>query len=343
MIDVVIAARNEARDLSACLESLANTRMARWLRPIVVDNGSTDATVAVARRGQAQVLSGPGSVGRARNQGVAAGRSPLVAFLDAHCQVDTTWPEGLLARLESSQAGAVGGPIQWCYLDPTLPSNDELSWARSPFAWLKTGNALFRRQLLEELGGFDESLPACEDVELSWRALLTGWPLALTDQDPVIHLDRRGQIARLARFLRYGRGAARLGRKFGFRAAASGFDAGSLAYRLGTLWEQWFGPRVAAWQPPDRPALPRGALRPAGDLACWYTANDTLWLATRRRRLEVSSQGAHLWRYLTSARADAFDQLRARLGLEQALLQQEIESFASRLVAEGFLYRLSGE
>ena len=33
MIDVVIAARNEARDLSACLESLANTRMARWLRP----------------------------------------------------------------------------------------------------------------------------------------------------------------------------------------------------------------------------------------------------------------------------------------------------------------------
>ncbi|MGE0492522.1 MAG: glycosyltransferase [Vulcanimicrobiota bacterium] len=343
MIDVIIPARNEERDIGACLESLAGTSMARLLRPVVVDNGSSDATAALARRHGAQVLAGHGSVGRARNLGIAAGRSPLVAFLDAHCQVARGWPGGLLARLESSQAGAVGGPIEWRYLGASPPSTDELSWLRSPFAWLKTGNALFRRQVLDELRGFDESLPACEDVELCWRALLAGWPLALTDQDPVIHLDRRGRVGMLARFFRYGRGAARVGRRFGFGVGGGGFDPYALAYRLGAFWDRWSGPRVAVWQPLKRPPLPRTDLKPADDLACWYSQADTLWLATRQRRLEVGRQGALMWRCLTSSGDDAFEQLRARLGLEPARLQHELERFVSELVKEGFLQSLSGE
>jgi glycosyltransferase involved in cell wall biosynthesis len=96
-IDVVIPVRNGARYLSAAIDSVLGQRGGPALRVIVVDDGSTDDSVALAasygppvrliRQQQAGAAA-------ARNRGIAASDAELLAFLDA----DDLWPADSLAR-----------------------------------------------------------------------------------------------------------------------------------------------------------------------------------------------------------------------------------------------------
>ena len=94
-IDVIVPAYNAAPLLAASLGSIA--RQTRGVSEIiVVDDGSTDDTAAVARSLGARVVSGPNrGVAEARNIGVRASRAPAIAFLDAD---DRWYPERLEAQ-----------------------------------------------------------------------------------------------------------------------------------------------------------------------------------------------------------------------------------------------------
>ncbi|HEV3000586.1 MAG TPA: glycosyltransferase family A protein, partial [Solirubrobacteraceae bacterium] len=98
-ITVVVPVRDGAASLPPLLASLAGQTLARErFEVIVVDNGSRDATAAVAREGGARVVTEPvANRARARNAGIAAARAPLVAFTDADCVAAPGWLEALLA------------------------------------------------------------------------------------------------------------------------------------------------------------------------------------------------------------------------------------------------------
>jgi glycosyltransferase involved in cell wall biosynthesis len=137
---VVIPAFNEADDLPATLHSLQAQDFAGPVEVIVVDNGSTDDTAAVARRFGARVVqeATPG-VCAARQRGTLAARGEIVVSTDA----DTVHPADWLARLDARFAGdpavvAVAGPCR--YADPPW-------WAAAvPPLWFAAVAALYRRR-----------------------------------------------------------------------------------------------------------------------------------------------------------------------------------------------------
>jgi len=115
-ISVVVPAYNEERYLPACLEALQN----QTLRPedyevIVVDNTSTDATAAIARRHGARVVWEPvKGFATARQRGFEEARGEIIASTDADTVVPPLWLERIAGHFaRNPKLGGVCGPVHW--------------------------------------------------------------------------------------------------------------------------------------------------------------------------------------------------------------------------------------
>lgn len=180
-MSVVIPVRNDARRLAVCMQSLRSQAYpAGDYEIVVVDNGSTDDSRAVAERHGAAVLCFPGlRVGALRNRGVAASRGEMLAFVDSDHEVPANWLAAGEQELQAAEAPRiVGSP----YLAPPAGAWVQRIWelhrlrdrTRRPVAWLATGNLFIRRRDFDRLGGFREDLVAAEDVDLCVRMAAVG-------------------------------------------------------------------------------------------------------------------------------------------------------------------------
>ena len=116
LVSVVIPARNEARSIASVIHAVQASRPAGLaLEIIVVDDGSTDDTVGVARAAGVRILElGPnpdgGNPARARNRGAAIAQGDPIVFLDADCTPAAGWLARLLAAHDAGRQ-IVGGSL----------------------------------------------------------------------------------------------------------------------------------------------------------------------------------------------------------------------------------------
>lgn len=176
-ISVVIPAYNEGDWIHLPLESLAEQDFEGEFEIIVVDNGSTDATGAIARDLGARVIEEPRKgCTRAYQTGFEAANYPLIAATDADTLVSPHW----LSEIEQSlcKAGVVGayGPI--AFHDASGYRNWLAKYGFRAFLkihdWLDKphfsgSNMAVSRRAFREVDGFDLSLNSASDVELSQR------------------------------------------------------------------------------------------------------------------------------------------------------------------------------
>jgi len=181
---VVIPAWNEEIPLGRLLERLSSSRL-DGVEVIVVSDGSTDGTEAVAAQAGARVLRTTGRRGpaAARNLGARAARAPFLVFLDA----DVVPEPGLLERVDAHRAQT---PELRCFTGVYAREPAVDGWFQRYRALLNhsyhaslpvrgestlfvTAVAGIDKALFEELGGFDESESAreVEDTELGYRIL----------------------------------------------------------------------------------------------------------------------------------------------------------------------------
>jgi len=169
-ISVVIATRNRAALLDGALRSIANQVGAPAIETIVVDNGSTDDTAAVAQAHGVAVVAVPEpNRARARNAGIAQAGGEIVLFVDD----DVLLPPFFVAAHARVHAAhtfphVVTGPII------NVPGADQRpvpSLAHASNAFFCTCNASVPRTTLLAVGGFDESFDqyGWEDTELGAR------------------------------------------------------------------------------------------------------------------------------------------------------------------------------
>ena len=162
-VSVVIPCFNQGHFLPFAIES---ARSQHWpvIECIVVDDGSTDDTAAVAKRlGVALIVQQNLGLSAARNAGLFAARGQFVIFLDAD---DELLPEAAAHGVEvlSANAGvaaavgrcrrmnADGTPLPTAYSNVDR-SNMYAEWLSNNFVWTP-GAAMFRRRALSEIGGF---------------------------------------------------------------------------------------------------------------------------------------------------------------------------------------------
>jgi hypothetical protein len=166
-ISVVIPALNEAQYITATLQSAQRDRPQEIL---VVDGGSTDDTVALARAAGARVIHSRPGRARQMNAGAAQAAGNALIFLHADTLLPADYPEVVAGTLREPAVAAgafrfqMGEKLagQWLI---EWTANLRSRWRQSPYG----DQALFlRKSLFEEIGGF-AALPIMEDCEIVRR------------------------------------------------------------------------------------------------------------------------------------------------------------------------------
>ncbi|HWF11880.1 MAG TPA: glycosyltransferase family 2 protein [Bryobacteraceae bacterium] len=202
-ISVIIPVYNAETYLRRCLTSLAQSSEPA-LECIVVDDGSTDGSVDVAREFGATVLSTEGRTGPAfaRNLGANAARGEILFFVDSDVCVQTDTlakVAGEFARDPEIDA-VMGSYDDWPSAKNFMSQYRNLMHhyvhqnSRREAVTFWAGCGAMRRAVFLEFGGFDEAYrtPAIEDIELGYRLSAANRKLVLCSNIQVKHLKRWG-------------------------------------------------------------------------------------------------------------------------------------------------------
>ena len=191
-VSIIIPTFNRAEKTARAVASVLSQDFADY-EIIVVDDGSTDGTEKTLRRfgNGIQYIAHQTNrgVSAARNTGISASQAPLIAFLDS----DDYWLPRKLG-------------VQWAFFD----QNPDAVICQTEEIWIRNGRranpknrhlkpsgdvfeaslalclvspsaVMLRREIFQEVGVFDEDLPACEDYDL-WLRIACRYPVFLIRQ-----------------------------------------------------------------------------------------------------------------------------------------------------------------
>ena len=201
LVSVIIPVWNDAQGLNACLAGItAQSYPAGRIEVIVVDNGSTDNSVDVAKSFQGVLALSeptPGSYA-ARNAGLTRARGEYVAFIDSDCVPCGTWiEEGIAAASKEPNLGVIAGRVE--VTDEGSPGTPAVLYERM-FSFNQDLNAkmgtciganwLSPKSVLESFGGFDASLRSGGDSKLSRQISEAGYSVRYCAEMLVYHPAR---------------------------------------------------------------------------------------------------------------------------------------------------------
>ena len=223
---VVVPVLNGQATLGDCLSALVQAEYPEERREIlVVDNGSIDRSVDIARRFPVRwVLEPERGLSSARNRGIAESRSELIAFVDCDLFVTVGWLARLVEGFDDPEVFAVTGEV--VAHPPRTPAERYMAWRKPlwqdwvsqarPFAWLLCGNSAFRRETFRRVGYFDAQFAGvgCEDIDFAWRFLRAGLQARQAPRAIAFHQHRVTSRALFRQNYRNGRGQAVLRRKY---------------------------------------------------------------------------------------------------------------------------------
>lgn len=180
------------RSLAALLAGVAAGRGPVPGRIVIVDDRATPvppldlSTLGPLRRRAEVVVSGGRGPAAARNAGLGRCRARWVAFLDDDVVPQGDWRADLDADLSRCGPGvaACQGRLAVPLPSARRPTDLERGVAGLEGAPFLTADMAYRREVLEELGGFDERFPRAyrEDTDLALRTLRAGWTIAWGDR-----------------------------------------------------------------------------------------------------------------------------------------------------------------
>jgi len=230
-ISVVVCTYNGARTLRQCLSALDALDYPEY-EVIVVNDGSTDDTAAIAQDYRVRLINQPNKgLSAARNTGLAASEGEIVAYIDDDAYPHRYWLRYLAAAFGRSAHVGIGGPnlppagdgfIAECIAN--APGNPLHVLLSDEVAEHIPGcNMAYRKDALVAIGGFDPHFrTAGDDVDICWRLQNRGWTIGFCPAAVVWHHRRNSIRAFWKQQYGYGKAEAQLEDKWPQRCNALG-------------------------------------------------------------------------------------------------------------------------
>lgn len=195
-VSAVIRAYNEGKNIGRLLKGL-DQQTVKLDEVVLVDSGSTDDTVAIAKAAGCKVVhidKSEFSFGRALNRGCAAANGEILLFASAHVYpVYDTYVEHLVSAFERDGVGIAYGRQVGDERTKFSESRVMLKWFPTQNIWdqghpfSNNANAAVLRSLWQEMP-YDETLTGLEDLHFAQQAIERGHKISYVADAPVVHV-----------------------------------------------------------------------------------------------------------------------------------------------------------
>jgi GT2 family glycosyltransferase len=217
-ISVVVCSYNGSRTIGDCCEGLSQLDYPNY-EVLIVDDGSSDDTAAIASAYGFQVISTENrGLSNARNTGLEAASGEIIAYIDDDARPGPHWLTYLAATFLNTDFVGVGGPNITPPEDGLIaecighsPGNPTHILLTDQVAEHIPGcNMAFRKTALQAVGGFDPQFRiAGDDVDICWKLQQRGWRLGFNPAAVVWHHRRSSVKAYWKQQLNYGKAEGR--------------------------------------------------------------------------------------------------------------------------------------
>lgn len=204
LVSVVVPTHNRKELLEKCLNSLFNQTYPREkYEVIVVDDGSNDGTEKLVKKFSRKAICrlryfkqeklGPA---KARNLGIKNAKEEVVAFIDDDCIANEDWLGHLIKCFDNGVAGIEGKVLS---MEDKTPFTHQVENLRGGL--YLTANIAYKKELLLEVGLFDESFPnpAGEDWDLVFRILKARYKIKFCERAIVTHISIKCHLSDVIR------------------------------------------------------------------------------------------------------------------------------------------------
>jgi len=223
LVSIVIPVFNEAEAIQRCIKSILNQDYPQSkIEIIVVDGLSQDGSREVVQRlaedhPNIRLLDNPSrTTSSGLNIGIKDSRGEVVIILGAHAELKEDYVSQCIKHMREKGVKCVGGRLinvgkGYVQKAVGLAMTSPFGIPTAPHRYLKRESyvdtvayAAYQKELLEEVGYFDEDLVISEDAELNWRIRKAGYKILFTP-DIISYYYPRGSIPKLIKqFFNYG-------------------------------------------------------------------------------------------------------------------------------------------
>jgi rhamnosyltransferase len=221
-VSILILAKNEVSNIGACLGAVYSQKLPGTVEVIVVDSGSTDGTLEIARQFAPRIEQIPAEAfhhARTRNYAASLAQGEILVYLAADATpASDNWLEALIGNFEDPSVGAVYGkhlpkPGSSCERQDALGAvyddkrvvKDESSREKLGYRYyhMSTVNAAIRRNVWQSTL-FPEELRVFEDLGIAKRILESGWKIVYEPRAAVYHSHNHSTLDLFKRYFDIG-------------------------------------------------------------------------------------------------------------------------------------------
>ncbi len=219
---ITIITKNEGPNIGPCLEAVYSQKDVGPFEVVLVDSGSTDATVEIARRYPVRIEQIPAEAfhhARTRNLATSLTSGPIIVGLSGDAiPASNTWLRNMIANFSDPSVGAVygrqlpkpgctaerHGTFEMIYGDKKIVKDPaHRSGAGYRFYHFSDVNAAIRRSIWENTP-FPEELKTFEDLGIAKRILDQGWKIVYDPEAAVFHSHRYTSVQLFKRYFDIG-------------------------------------------------------------------------------------------------------------------------------------------
>jgi cellulose synthase/poly-beta-1,6-N-acetylglucosamine synthase-like glycosyltransferase len=196
-VSIIVPTLNSGSTIDECLRSVLELDYPKeLLEVIVIDGGSTDDTMEVAKGHPVKVVYSQLNPPEAYNMVMKDIEFPIIGLVDSDAKVEKQWLMKLVKLLDDPKVAGASGTVDTWNKDKLVPRviGYELisRYRRLPdtVERVATMNLLLKKEIVEEIGGFDETLPTQYDTDIGARLAQAGYRIAFDAEAMCYHFHR---------------------------------------------------------------------------------------------------------------------------------------------------------
>ncbi|MCW4015410.1 MAG: glycosyltransferase [Candidatus Bathyarchaeota archaeon] len=196
-VSIIVTTFNSAPTIDECLRSILELDYPKeLLEVIVVDGGSTDATMEIAKTHPVKLVYSQLNPAAAYNLVLKNVENEVIGLIDSDAKVEKSWLRKLVRHLDDPEVAGASGTVETWNSDSLVPRviGYELNYRyqRLPktVERVATMNLLLKTKVTMEIGGFDEALPTQYDTDIGARLAKKGYKIAFDIEAKCYHFHR---------------------------------------------------------------------------------------------------------------------------------------------------------